>query len=112
MTSVRLARDLVLETRRTEADGAGGYRETWVPLGIHWAEVIAGAGRDVPGEEVTLSSVPYRITVRAYPVGSDGRPQPQQRFRDGTRLFRIIAVTERDRAGRYLVCFAREEVPA
>ena len=112
MSAVRLVRELVLEARRTEPDGAGGYRESWVPLGHHWAEVVAGSGRDIPGEEVTLSSVPYRITVRAYPVGSDGRPVPEQRFREGTRIFRIIAVAERDRAGRYLLCFAREEVPA
>ena len=39
------------------------------------------------------------------------RPRPDQRFRDGARVFRIVAVTERDRDGRYLLCFAREEVP-
>jgi head-tail adaptor len=112
MSGLRLSRELVLESMRSEDDGAGGYRETWVPLGVHWAEVVAGSGRDVPGEEITLSSVPYRITVRAYPVGHEGRPLPGQRFREGMRLFRIVAVTERDRAAMYLLCFAREEVLA
>ncbi len=112
MTGIRLSRELVLEARRTQPDGAGGLIETWVPLGRLWAEVIAGTGRDIPGEEITVSSVPYRITVRGAPPGSDARPIPQQRFRDGPRAFRIVAVTERDRAGRYLTCFAREEVPA
>jgi len=112
MTVVSLSRELVLETRRILPDGAGGYSEAWVALGVLWAEVVAGSGRDVAGEEVTLSSVPCRITVRGAPVGSEARPKPEQRFRDGERAFRIVAVTERDRAGRYLTCFAREEVPS
>jgi len=61
---------------------------------------------------VTLSTVPYRITVRAAPVGAPSRPKPEQRFRDGERVFRIQAVTEDEEAGTYLVCFAREEVAA
>jgi head-tail adaptor len=72
--------------------------------------VVAGSGRDVAGEEVTVSSVPYRITVRGAPVGAPSRPKADQRLRDGTRLFRIIAVTERDSSGQFLTCFAREEV--
>jgi head-tail adaptor len=112
MSGVRLGRALVLETRQSEADGAGGLIERWVALGTLWADVAAGSGRDVPGEEVTVSSVPYRITVRAAAPGSPARPLPEQRFREGTRVFRIVAVAERDRGGQYLTCFAREEVPA
>ncbi|MCX8509264.1 MAG: head-tail adaptor protein, partial [Rhodobacteraceae bacterium] len=70
----------------------------------------AGAGRERAGESVTLSTVGYRITVRGAPQGAPSRPKPEQRFRDGTRLFRITAVTEADGDGRYLTCFAREEV--
>lgn len=107
-----LSRLLMLESRRIQPDGVGGHDETWVGLGEHWAEVLAGTGRDVPGEEITVSTVSYRITVRGASLGSTARPQPEQRFRDGTRYFRIIAVTERDRNGRYLTCFAREEEPS
>ena len=32
-------------------------------------------------------------------------------FRDGTRVYHLVAVTERDPDGLYLVCFAREQVP-
>jgi hypothetical protein len=56
--------------------------------------------------------VPYRIIVRAAPVGDDRRPRPEQRFREGERLFRILAVAEADRGQHYLTCFAREEVVA
>lgn len=110
--TVTLNRALALEALERVADGAGGFTETWTLLGTLWAEVVAGAGREVPGEEITLSSVPYRITVRGAPQGAPSRPRPDQRFRDGSRIFRIIAVTERDTFGHYLTCFAREEVPA
>jgi len=56
--------------------------------------------------------MPYRITVRAAPLNSPRRPRPEQRFRDGARLFRILAVGELDARGQYLVCFAQEEVVA
>ena len=109
MTRIFLSRPLVLEALRTEPDGSGGYAERWQALGTLWAEVTAGTGRDAPVEEFTRALVSYRITVRGAPVGAGQRPRPEQRFRDGTRLFRILAVTERDAAGRYLLCFARDE---
>jgi head-tail adaptor len=112
MSRPSLSRQLVLEARRTLPDMAGGYSESWVVLGTLWADVVAGSGRDVAGEEVTISSVPYRITVRAAPFGSDARPRADQRLREGARIFRIVAVAERDADGRFLTCFAREEVPA
>ena len=58
------------------------------------------------------SAMGYRITVRAAPVGAPSRPRPDQRFREGARVFRILAVAERDAVGRYLTCFAEEEEPA
>jgi head-tail adaptor len=111
MTAPHLNRALVLEGAVRTADGAGGFNEAWTALGTLWAEVLPGSGSDVLGEERMLSAVPYRVTVRGAPVGSPSRPQAGQRFREGTRLFLIQAVTERDGQGRYLTCFAREEVP-
>ncbi|MEH6776306.1 MAG: head-tail adaptor protein [Cereibacter changlensis] len=110
--SVELGRALVLERPVRVADGAGGHAESWVALGTLWAEVAPGSGRDVAGEEVTLASVPCRITVRAAPFGAPSRPVAGQRFREGGRVFAILAVSERDAGGRYLTCFAREEGPA
>lgn len=106
-----LTRALVLETSQRVPDGAGGFSENWVALGTLWAEMVAGAGRDPAGEEVILSSVGYRITVRAAPVGADMRPKPGQRFREGSREFPILAVADRDAAGRFLTCHCREEAP-
>jgi head-tail adaptor len=104
-----LMRRLILEAPQRSPDGAGGYTETWVALGEHWAEIKAGTGREAAGEFVTVSSVGYRIVVRAAPVGDAARPKPEQRFREGARVFLILAVTEHDPRGHYLVCFAREE---
>lgn len=111
MKAANLNRALVLEGAIRVSDGAGGYAESWQALGTLWAAVAPGSGRDVPGEEVILASVPYRITVRGAPFGSVSRPKPEQRFRDGARIFTILAVTERDPEGRFLTCFAREEGP-
>ncbi len=109
MTGRRLTRPLLLEARQAVADGLGGFSESWAALGTLWAEVVAGTGREAAGEEVTLASIPYRITVRGAPQGAPSRPKAGQRFRDGARLFAIVTVTEADAAGRYLTCVAREE---
>lgn len=112
MKDVVLNRPLVLEGVVRTADGAGGFSEAWATLGTLWAEVVPGTGRDVAGEETFLATVPYRITVRGARQGVASRPRPDQRFRDGARVFVILAVTERDPDGHYLMCFSREEVAA
>jgi head-tail adaptor len=111
MKAPHLNRALVLEAGIRSPDGAGGFTTVWTALGTLWAEVLSGTGRDPAGEELILSSVAYRITVRAAPVGAASRPKPEQRLREGQRVFAILAVTERDPAGHYLTCFCREEAP-
>lgn len=112
MTVVRLNRRMVLEEASRSPDGAGGYTETWVALGTLWARVEARAGNEQFANGATWSTVTYRITVRASEVGAPSRPRPDQRLRSGARVFRILAVAEADPEGRYLTCFAEEEVPA
>ena len=94
MGVIQLTRRLTLEEAQSTPDGSGG------------------SGRERAAEFATVSSVPYRITVRAAPFGAPSRPKPDQRFREGTRLFRILAVADNDDQGRYLTCFAQEEVAA
>jgi head-tail adaptor len=112
MKAPLLNRKLTLQEAQRAADGAGGYVLEWVDLGALWADVRAGSGRERAGDTLTLATMPYRITVRAAPLNSPRRPRPEQRFRDGARLFRILAVGELDARGQYLVCFAQEEVVA
>lgn len=101
-------RKLVLEAPQRVSDGAGGFSEMWAALGIIWGEVLPrGAGREVAASELNL-----KVTVRAAQQGAPSRPTAAMRFRDGDRVYRIEAVTEVEAAGRYLVCFATEEVGA
>lgn len=104
-----LRRKLTLERLERVQDGAGGFLETWVILGALWAEVKAGTGKETEQDFLTLSSVPYRVTVRSAPPGVESRPRADQRFREGNRVFRILAVADADSRGRYLTCFTREE---
>lgn len=110
MTRLHLGRRLVLEAAEQVPDGAGGFATVWTALGTLWAEVVAGTGREAAGVETVLSATAYRITVRAVPVGQEGRPEAGQRLRDASRVFAIHAVAERDGRGAYLTCFATEEV--
>lgn len=106
----RLNRKLVLETPIRASDGSGGFVETWTELGALWAEVTPRTGRERSEQGAVVSSTGYRVTVRAAPFGEDHRPRPEQRFRDGARVYVIQSVTERDPAGRFLTCIAEEEV--
>ncbi|MCA0044700.1 head-tail adaptor protein [Celeribacter litoreus] len=108
--AVHLNRKLVLETPERIQDGAGGYVENWVQLGTLWAEIRAGSGSETQSDLLTVSRVSAKIIVRGAPVGSKRRPKPEQRFVEGGRVFRILAVTEADTFGHYLTCTVSEEV--
>ena len=110
MSAPCLNRALVLEERIETADGAGGLRQTWNALGTLWTEVRNSSGREVGGLGFARSTVSLKIRLRAMPHGSAMRPRPEQRFRDGNRIYRIKAVAEADPVGRYLICYANEEV--
>ncbi|HKL68325.1 head-tail adaptor protein [Salibaculum sp.] len=108
----RLNRRLVLESPQSLADGAGGFTESWAALGTLWAQVESRSGRETSGAAMAVSRVRYRVTLRAAPSGAPSRPVAGQRFREGDRVLRILAVTEDDADGRYLVADAEEEVIA
>ena len=112
MRTPRLTRRLVLETPLQDDDGAGGHTELWQPLGTLWAEIRSGAGREQAGPGVPMGRVAYRIVVPGAPPGGLARPRADQRLRDGSRVFRILAVAEYDPGGAYLTCFCEEEEPA
>lgn len=105
-----LSHALVLEAPEQVGDGAGGFHQEWTPLGIHWAEITVRSGRETATSGTAISRVTCKIVVRGAPYGSPERPKPQQRFRHGDRVFPIQAVVERDPEGRYLTCFAEEEL--
>ncbi|NCQ24258.1 MAG: phage tail protein [Rhodobacteraceae bacterium CG17_big_fil_post_rev_8_21_14_2_50_63_15] len=112
MRAPRFNRPLVLEEMQRAPDGAGGFVQVWQALGTLWVEVSARSGGGSEGEAVSLARATYRITTRAAPQDSPSRPKAGQRLRDGARVFSILAVTERDPEGRYLIVWAEEEVVA
>ena len=112
MSLPHLNRKLVLEHAVRSPDRAGGYATLWSALGTLWAEITPGAGAERGANGLALSRVPLKITVRAAPAGSDARPMAGQRFREGVRVYTILAVAERDSQARFLVCHAEEEVAA
>jgi head-tail adaptor len=107
---VRLTRRLALEERVDQPDGAGGARATWIALGTLWAELTARTGREAFIGGQPVPRVRYRIVTRSAPAGAPSRPRPDQRFRDGARVFNILTVAEHDAAGRYLLIEAEEGV--
>ncbi|SLN59771.1 Phage head-tail joining protein [Pseudooctadecabacter jejudonensis] len=108
----RLNRQLLLESPARVPDGAGGFTQSWMPMGSLWAEVTARTGREAAGVAAPMSRIAYKIIVRAAPVGAQSRPKPDQRFVEGDRVFLILSVTENDADGRYLICTAQEETVA
>lgn len=110
MRQIQLTRPLILERPSQTPDGAGGFSGYWEALGVVWSDVRASSGRDVGGVGASRSLTGFRIIVRGAPQGAESRPVPGQRFRDGGRIFNITAVTEADAKGRFLTCFAEEEI--
>ena len=105
---IRLDRRLVLEDPMRSPDGAGGYTESWTALGHLWARVTPQSGREIGDRSIMR----YRIAVRRMPEGAPSRPRPDQRFRDGDRVYNIEAVTESADDPKHLLCLAFEEVAA
>lgn len=109
MKPPRLNRNLVLEAQERVSDGSGGYAIVWQPLGNLWAQITARTGRETAQAGAPISAMSYKILVRAAPFGAPDRPKPEQRFREGERLYLIQAVAEEDSGGHYIACFATEE---
>ncbi len=106
--TVKLSRKLVLEERVNTPDGKGGFVVSWVALGTLWGDVDARSGRETLVGARDVSRLRLRIVVRGAPQGSVRRPRPDQRFRDGARVYAILAVSEYDPGGRWLECWAEE----
>lgn len=106
MIGVALLRRLTLETRVTAPDGAGGHMVEWQAVGALWADVRPRSGREdfVGGQPRPRAA--YRIVVRSAPMGAPSRPRPEQRFREGPRVFDILTVSDRDE--RFLEILAEE----
>lgn len=105
-----LTRRLVLEQRENQPDGSGGFSVAWQELGTIWASVSPQMGREdfVAGQ--VHARIRYKIVVRSAPFGAPSRPRPDQRFREGDRIFNILAVADAGPDGKYLEVYSEEGV--
>ncbi len=103
----RLSARLTLEAPQRVADGGGGWQVNWQALGTLWAELRPVHGREVVSGGRESARVTHRVTVRAAAEGSPRRPRPEQRFRQGGRLFAVRGIGVSD-DGAYLTCWVEE----
>ncbi|MBV9558134.1 MAG: phage head closure protein, partial [Pseudolabrys sp.] len=91
-----LDRRLVLEAPAEADDGAGGVTRGYAAVATVWAQLapLAAHAETIAGSLGAV--VTHRIVIRA------GRDVTTfHRFRDGTRIFRVVATRERD-SGRFV----------
>ena len=100
----RLRLRLILEKPAATPDGAGGATIAWTSAATLWADMTPLRAEERSVGEGRGDLTRHRIVVRHR---SD--VEPGDRFRLGTRLFRIVGVTDPAEDGRYLVCLAEEE---
>lgn len=104
----RFHRKLVLEARQAAPDGAGGLTESWAPVAEHWANLSVRGAREGSAAGRGVSRVSHRAMIRFLPYGDPARPRPDQRFREGQRVFAIIGVSEADERRGLLTCWLEE----
>jgi SPP1 family predicted phage head-tail adaptor len=97
----QLNRRLVLEALVETADGAGGITRSYETVMTLWASVMPRAASDNVAADALGASVSHRIVVR-YRDDLTLR----HRFRDGARVFHLVAIRDRDR--RFLDIDAEE----
>lgn len=101
-------RKLVLEARTSVDDGAGGVVEAWAPVATHWAALRPRSGRERFSAGRQFAVVSHVARIRHVEIGDMRRPAPDQRFREGERIFEIRGVTEADDLRRELICWLDE----
>jgi SPP1 family predicted phage head-tail adaptor len=103
VTSIgELSRRLVLEAPVETPDGAGGVTRSYAAVTTLWAQVLPVSARSEFAADSLGARVTHRITIRA-----PRSINTLNRFRDGDRVFRIVAF--REGADRRLVEIEAEE---
>lgn len=103
-----LTRRLVLEGRSGAPDGAGGTSVSWRAEGAIWASLRPASARERLVGGRTTATFTHRATIRYAPHGAPERPTPDQRFREGERVFAIRGVTEADDRRDRLIVWLEE----
>jgi SPP1 family predicted phage head-tail adaptor len=100
----RLRHRLTLEQPVETPDGAGGALRTYAAAATVWAELTPTHARAALAADVRGANVTHRIVIRAGPAVTT-----RHRFREGSRIFEIVALRERE--GRFLEIEVEERRP-
>lgn len=100
----KLRHRLVIETRETTPDGAGGEVVTWAAGATIWASIEPLSGVELLRRDRLSGTLTHRITVR-YREGI----APAMRFRLMDRIFEIAVVRDVDERHRWLDCLCEEK---
>jgi SPP1 family predicted phage head-tail adaptor len=100
-----LNRRLTLEAPVETPDGAGGVTRTYQAVVTLWASVIPVSARSQSEAERLGGAVTHRISLRF-----TADITTRHRFRDGSRIFRILSLRDRDGRKRFLQIDADESV--
>jgi len=100
----RLSARLDIETATPTPDGAGGSEPVWSAVATVSAELVPLKAEERDVGEGLGDLVTHRIVIR-----KRADVAPGDRFRLGTRLFRIRSATDPEEDGRFLVCLCEEE---
>jgi SPP1 family predicted phage head-tail adaptor len=100
-----LNRRLVLEEPVESADGAGGVTRSYGTVTTLWAAVRPVSARGDVLAAAAGATVTHRIVIRTR-AGLTTR----HRLRDGSRIFRIVALRDPDGSGRFIEIAAEERV--
>jgi SPP1 family predicted phage head-tail adaptor len=100
-----LRQRLVLEQPVETPDGAGGVTRSYATVATIWAAVTPVSARGDTVADERAATVTHRITIRAR-----ADVTTRHRLRDGGRIFRIVALRDRDGRGRFTEIDAEERV--
>lgn len=103
VTAGDLSTRLVLEAVSRTSDGGGGASVEWEAVAEVWACVRATGGSEALTLDRVAGRLRHEIVIR---YRSD--VTPQMRFREGTRIYDIVAVYDPDRHRRWLTCLVEE----
>jgi SPP1 family predicted phage head-tail adaptor len=101
----KLRHRLVLEQPVETADGAGGVARSYATVTTLWAAVVPVAARGAVVAADLGATVTHHIVVRAGPDLTT-----QHRLREGSRIYRILALRDQDGSGRFIEIQAEERV--
>jgi SPP1 family predicted phage head-tail adaptor len=96
---------LTLEEPVETPDGAGGVTRGYATLTTLWAAVTPVSARGSVEAQSLAAEVTHRIVIRAGP-----QLTTRHRLREGTRIFRIVALRDRDGSGRFVEIHAEERI--